>query len=76
MLSLTCSLRITEAKEIEMERSVEPREFHLPLELQFSMRKARNMCPGNDMGTATCRPIEPVPPKINGVVRNQVPHGR
>ena len=40
MLSLTCSLRITEAKEIEMERSVEPREFHLPLELQFSMRKA------------------------------------
>lgn len=24
----------------EMERSVEPREFELPLELQFSMRKA------------------------------------
>jgi hypothetical protein len=59
-----------------MDRSVEPREFQLPLELQFSMRKAELAAQEMTWEELYSALLKSLPPATDGVVRRQNSDGR
>ena len=58
-----------------MENSVEPKAFQLPLELQFSMRKAE-MRATEMTWDALPSFVEPISPASNGMACSEVSYGR